>query len=198
MSLPEPLERLAAEFAKFPGVGQRTALRLALHVMGASREEVDSLRRALADVKERVIVCSGCFNLSSDPVCEICASPERDARMVCVVVSPQDVTAIERTGRFNGRYHVLHGQISAFEGLTPERLRLPELVERCQREGVTEVVVATSAEPEGVATASWIQKRLKPLGVSVTKLARGIPVGTEVEYADPMSLSEALEGRRAL
>ncbi|MCX7623864.1 MAG: recombination mediator RecR [Thermomicrobium sp.] len=194
----EPIARLIDEFAKLPGIGPKTASRLAYHLLRSSREDALALAQAIVEVKERVHYCSRCFNLTDVDPCQICADPARDQRTICVVEDPLDVLALERTGAFQGVYHVLHGVISPVDGIGPERLRIRELLERVQQERPAEVILALNPNIEGDATAMYLARQLIPLGVTVTRPASGLPAGGDLEYADEVTLGRALAGRRAL
>lgn len=193
----QPVARLIDELAKLPGIGPKTASRLAYHLLRAPREEATALAEAILEMKERIRLCSVCFNITESDPCPICADPTRD-KAICVVEEPLDVVALERTGQFKGRYHVLHGAISPVEGIGPEKLRIQELLERVRREGPDEVIVATNLDLPGEATATYLHRLLVPLGVNVTRPASGLPVGGDLEYADEVTLGRALAGRRAL
>ena len=193
----QPVARLIDEFAKLPGVGPKTASRLAFYLLRGSREEATALAEAILDVKERIRLCSNCFNITESDPCAICADPTRD-KAICVVEEPLDVVALERTGQLKGRYHVLHGAISPVEGIGPDKLKIRELLERVRREDPDEVIVATNLDLPGEATATYLHRLLVPLGVNVTRPASGLPVGGDLEYADEITLGRALTGRRAL
>ncbi len=193
----QPVARLIDEFAKLPGIGPKTASRLAYHLLRGSREEATALAEAILDVKERIRLCSVCFNTTETDPCAICADPNRE-RAICVVEEPLDVVALERTGQFKGRYHVLHGAISPVEGVGPDKLKIKELMDRVRAEGPAEVIVATNLDLPGEATATYLHRQLVPLGVNVTRPASGLPVGGDLEYADEVTLGRALVGRRAL
>ena len=193
----QPVAKLIDEFAKLPGIGPKTASRLAYHVLRTSREEAAALADAILDVKERIRLCSVCFNTTESDPCPICADPGRD-RIICVVEQPLDVVALERTGQFKGRYHVLHGALSPVEGVGPDKLRIQELVARVRTEEPTEVIVATNLDLPGEATATYLHRLLVPLGVSLTRPASGLPAGGDLEYADEVTLGRALTGRRAI
>ena len=193
----QPVARLINELARLPGIGPKTASRLAYHLLRASREEAISLAEAILDVKERVRLCSICFNTTESDPCAICADPGRD-RTICVVEEPLDVVALERTGQFKGRYHVLHGAVSPVEGIGPNQLKIRELVERVDRERPEEVIVATNLDLPGEATAAYLHRLLAPLGVTVSRPASGLPAGGDLEYADEVTLGRALVGRRVL
>ena len=191
---PKPLNRLINEFSKLPGIGGKTAQRLAFHVLSLSTPEVESLANAIRDAKQNV-----CGNLTDQDPCSICSDPQRDPKVICVVESPQDVLAMERIREFNGRYHVLHGTISPVEGIGPGDINLKSLIVRLQKEPeVEEVIIATNPNIEGEATAMYISRLLKPSGIRVTRIAHGIPVGGDLEYADEVTLLKAMEGRREI
>ena len=194
--LPEPLERLIQEFSRLPGVGPKTAQRLAFHILRADRQRADSLADAVRDLKLRIGYCERCYNIAEGRHCLICESARRDPALVCVVESPLDLLAIERTAEYHGLYHVLHGVISPIDGIGPQDIHLPELLERVRTDSVTEVIIATDADIEGEATAVYIQRALQHLGVSVTRPAHGLPVGGDLEYADELTVARALSGRR--
>jgi len=197
VQLPEPLERLIQELSRLPGIGPKTAQRLAFHLLRADRQRADSLARAIADVKARIGYCERCFNIAEGSLCTICSSPKRDASLLCVVESALDVLAVERTSEYGGLYFVLHGVISPLDGIGPEQIHVPQLLDRVREEGVTEVIVATDADIEGEATAVYLQRALAPLGVTVTRPAHGLPVGGDLEYADELTLARAMAGRRS-
>ena len=192
------IERLVRELSKFPGVGEKTATRLALHILRSSTEDVHSLAESILAVKEKVQLCTICFNMSDSEKCNICKNESRDSRLVCVVEGPQDVAAIERTGEFRGLYHVLHGVLSPLDGIGPEDLKIESLVEKVASGRIEEVIMATNPKVEGETTALYVAKLLKPFGVKVTRLAQGLPMGGELEYFDEATVSKALEGRRVL
>jgi recombination protein RecR len=193
-----PVARLIEEFSKLPGVGTKTAQRLAYHVLRASTDDARALAAALVSIKEDVAYCGICCNITETGVdpCDICADPRREATRICVVEEPLDVLAIERTGEFRGRYHVLHGAISPIDGIGPDRLRTRELVVRVAEGGVDEVILATNPNLEGEATAMYLADLLAPHVASVTRIARGLPVGGDLEYADDVTLIRSLQGRR--
>jgi recombination protein RecR len=193
----QPVARLINELARLPGIGPKTASRLAYHLLRASRDEAISLAEAILDVKERVRLCSSCFNTTEVDPCALCLDSSRD-RTICVVEEPLDVLALERTGQFNGRYHVLHGAVSPVEGIGPDQLKIRELVDRVQRERPEEVIVATNLDLPGEATAAYLHRLLAPLGVTVSRPASGLPAGGDLEYADEVTLGRALVGRRVL
>ena len=190
------LEQLIAELTKLPSVGQKSAQRLALHLLRASREEALQLAEAIRAVKEHVGFCGLCGNFSEQDPCLICRDEQRDGSLVCVVEQPVDVLAFERTGQFKGRYHVLGGALSPLDGTHPEDLRIRQLLERLQREPIKEVLLATNPNVAGEATALYLSRLLAPLGVRVTRIARGVPMGSDLEYSDLVTLARALQGRR--
>ena len=196
-ALARPLARLIDELGKLPGVGPKTAQRLAYFILRSSQEDARALGDAIRAVKEELRYCSTCFNIAEADPCAVCAADDRDAALVCVVEEPLDVLAIERTGGYRGRYHVLHGAISPVNGVRPDDLRIAPLVERVRKGGVEEVILATNPNLEGEATAMYIAQLLATAQVRVTRLASGLPVGGDLEYADELTLSRALEGRRA-
>jgi len=192
----EPIQRLIEAFERLPGIGPKSASRLAFYLLRAPEDQVQELADAVATLKENIVYCSRCQNLSQTDPCAICSDPTRDQHLVCVVEDPLDVVAIERTGVFKGVYHVLHGAINPVEGIGPEDLRVDALLERLEREPIEEIIIATNPNMEGEATAMYLARLLHPKGVRVTRLARGLPVGGDLEYADEITLSRALEGRR--
>lgn len=193
----QPVARLINELARLPGIGPKTASRLAYHMLRAPRDEAVSLAEAIIEVKERVRLCSVCFNTTEADPCEICLDPARDTA-ICVVEEPLDVVALERTGQFKGRYHVLHGAVSPVEGIGPDRLKIRELIARVERESPQEVIIATNLDLPGEATATYLHRLLAPLGVTVTRPASGLPAGGDLEYADEVTLGRALIGRHVL
>lgn len=193
---PKQLENLINELQKFPSIGAKTAQRLALHVLDHP-EEARSLAGALVGVRQ-VKLCQRCFNISGEDLCDICADPGRSQETVCVVEQAKDIMAIERTGQYHGLYHVLGGAIAPMDGVGPEKLKIAELLERLKDAPIKEVIIATNPNMEGEATAMYLSKLLKPLGIRTTRIASGIPVGGDLEYADEMTLGKALEGRRDL
>ena len=193
-----PLVILAEKFASLPGIGMKSAQRLAYHVMSMNEQEVSDFAQALLDAKHNVRSCKCCQNLTEREICPICSDDERDHSVICVVEGPKDVTAFERTREYNGVYHVLHGLLSPMDGITPDRLRFKELLARIAQGGVEEVIMATNPTVEGDATAMYAANLLKPLGVKVTRLAFGLPVGGLLEYADEVTLYKALENRNEL
>lgn len=199
MAYSDPIQRLVRELSKLPGIGQKTAARLAFHILRSPSEQARALAVALVEVKEKIRLCSTCMNLTELDPCELCQDPARDRNTLCVVAHPPDLLAVERTGSYRGRYHVLHGVLSPLEGIGPDDLRLRELLARLQgpsAEPVDEVIVATSPNVEGEATAMYVARTLKPLGVRVTRIASGLPIGGDLEYADGVTITRALEVRR--
>jgi len=194
--VPRPVTRLIDELSRLPGIGPKTASRLAYFLLRAPAEQVLSLADALRLVKERTTLCSVCFNIAESSPCSICASSDREAAQICVVEEPLDVLAVERTRMYRGLYHVLHGAISPVEGIGPDELKIRELINRARTGQVREVLLATNPNLEGEATAMYIARQLMPLGIRVTRLARGLPIGGDLEYADEITLGQALEGRR--
>ena len=195
---PESVTRLIEEFSRLPGIGPKTASRLTFYLLRAPKEQAEALARAIGELREKTVYCSICFNIAEESPCPICRDEERDRSIICVVEEPLDVLAIERTGEYNGLYHVLHGAISPVEGIGPEDLKIRELLERLRTEPVREVILATNPSLEGEATAMYLHRQIAPLGIKVTRLARGLPVGGDLEYADEVTLARALEGRREM
>jgi len=190
------VQTLIDELGRLPGVGPKSAQRIAFHLLKVDAVDARRLARAIEDAKDRVRWCSRCFNIAQEELCQFCRDERRDPTVVCVVEDPRDIVAVERTTRFTGRYHVLQGAISPIEGVGPEQLRVKELVTRIPAEGVQEVILATNPNIEGETTALYLAKLLQPLGVTVTRIASGLPVGGDLEYADELTLGRALEGRR--
>jgi len=197
-TIPEPVSRLIDEFSRLPGIGPKTASRLTFFLLRAADDQATALADALRDLKARMRFCEVCFNITEASPCVVCRSDERSRQVICVVEEPLDVLAIERTRQFRGLYHVLHGAISPMEGIGPDDLKIRELVERVGQGAVNEVILATNPSLEGENTAAFIQRKLTPYSVRVTRLARGLPVGGDVEYADEITLIRALEGRREM
>ncbi|HET9488937.1 MAG TPA: recombination mediator RecR [Methylomirabilota bacterium] len=195
---PEPVARLIDALQRLPGIGPKSAQRLTFFLLKRPADEVREFSEALLAVKERIVYCQLCFNVTDQDPCRICADPGRDARQLCVVEEPNDLLAMERTGEYRGRYHVLLGALSPLDGIGPEDLKIRELLARLDAGGTTEVILATNPNVEGEATALYLAKLLRPLGVRVTRIARGLPVGGDLEYADQVTLSKALEGRREI
>lgn len=195
---PASIRQLIRLMARLPGIGEKTAERLALHLLYASNHLVEELARSILDVKQKVRLCSRCFSLSDDELCPICSNPARDGSMVCVVEQPGDMAALEKSGSFNGVYHVLSGVLSPMSGVGPDDIRIRELIDRVGAGGVREVVLATGTSVEGEATAAYIAGRLATLPVSVTRIASGVPMGGDLKYVDQVTLKKAMESRRAL
>lgn len=193
-----PLAKLIEHFRALPGIGQKTAVRLAYHVLDMEPSKAKALADAILEAKAKIGYCQTCFNLSDQNPCQICASEKRDHSVICVVEQPQDVAAMERMRDYNGVYHVLHGALSPLEGVGPEQLKIKELLPRVADDTVKEVIMATNPNVEGEATAMYIAKLLKPMGIKVTRLARGLPIGGDLEYADEVTLSKAMENRREI
>jgi len=194
--LPEPLERLIQELSRLPGIGPKTAQRLAFHLLRVDRQRADSLAQAIEDVKARIGYCERCYNIAEGSLCWICASPRRDQSVLCVVESAFDVLAIERTSEYSGLYFVLHGVISPIDGIGPEQIHVQQLLDRVREEATSEVIIATDADIEGEATAVYLQRALSPFAARVTRPAHGLPVGGDLEYADELTLARAMAGRR--
>jgi recombination protein RecR len=191
-----PVQTLIDELGRLPGIGPKSAQRIAYYLLKAAPDDANRLARAITEAKARVSWCRRCFNVAQGELCGFCRDDRRDAALLCVVEEPRDIVAVERTHEFSGRYHVLQGAISPIEGIGPEQLRVKELLRRVGDESVTEVILATNPNIEGEATAMYLAKLLQPLGVTVTRLASGLPVGGDLEYADEVTLGRALEGRR--
>jgi recombination protein RecR len=196
LSLPEPLLRLVEQLQKLPGIGAKGAQRLAFHLLKNPREDAERLCEAIRDVKERVTYCSLCNNITDADPCVYCTSASRDQRLICVVEEPQNVSVVEKTREFRGLYHVLMGALSPLHGVGPDDLKIKGLLGRVGAGGVDEVILATNPNVEGEATALYLARLLKPLGVRVTRIAMGIPVGSDLEYADEVTMTRAMEGRR--
>jgi len=194
----EPVSRLIEELGKLPGIGPKSAARLAYYLLRIPEAEARALAEAIIAVKDKTVLCSSCQNITDSDPCAICTSDERDHSIICVVKEPLDILALERTGRYKGLYHVLHGVLSPMDGIGPEDLKIKELLERIKTGSVKEVILATNPNLEGEATAMYIQKLLSPLGLRLTRLARGLPVGGDLEYADEVTLTHALEGRQEM
>lgn len=194
----EPIARLLEELERLPGVGPKSAQRLAFHILKGSDDAAQRLAESIVEVRRRIHFCPTCFNFAAADLCEFCADPGRDRTVICVVEEPRDVVAIERTGEFRGLYHVLQGAISPIDGVGPDELKIRELVGRLEDGSVTEIVVATNPNVEGETTALYLARLLKPLGLRVTRIASGLPVGGDLEYADEVTLGRALEARREM
>lgn len=193
---PKSVQRLIDELAKLPGVGEKSAQRLAFHLLEAPKSEMSDLADALTNVSVQVKECPECHSVTDSERCEICSNPNRDQSIICVVEDTRDLYAIERTGEYNGIYHVLHGVISPLEGVGPGDIRAKELLDRVAENPVEEVIMATNPSPEGEATATYLKNKLAPLGPKVTRLAKGVPIGADMEYVDEITLTKALEGRQ--
>jgi recombination protein RecR len=196
VSQPEPLTRLIEQLQRLPGIGRKSAQRLAFHILRNPREDAERLCDAVRDVKDRVTYCSVCNNITEVDPCELCTSGDRDQRVICVVEEPQNVMAIENTRDFKGLYHVLMGAISPLQGIGPDDLRIKGLLTRVGNGGIDEVILATNPNVEGEATAIYLARLLKPLGARVTRIAMGVPVGSDLEYTDEVTMHKAMEGRR--
>jgi len=194
----ESIERLVDEFVRLPGIGRKSAQRLALYILKVSRPEAQRFALAIMDVKDKVGYCSVCGNIAEAQTCSICADGRRETGVLCVVEQPSDIIAIERTGQYRGLYHVLLGAISPLDGIGPEELRIRELVKRANEEKLEEIIVATNPTAQGETTAVYISQLLKPSGVKVTRIARGLPVGSDIEYCDEQTLTKAFEGRKEI
>ena len=192
------IEKLIESFERLPSIGHKTAVRLAFHMLDLSKEETDEFINSIINAKEKLKYCSNCYNISDTDPCPICSSPKRDNSVICVVEDVRDVMAMERTHEFKGVYHVLHGTISPMNGIGPEDIKIKELLNRIGNGDVKEIIIATNPRVEGEATAIYLSKIIKPLGIKVTRIAHGIPVGGDLEYTDEVTLSKALEGRREL
>ena len=193
-----PVQDLIDELGRLPGVGPKSAQRIAFHLLKLPKDDALRLAKSIVEAKDRVAWCSRCFNLSEGELCGICSDDRRDGHTLCVVEEPKDLVAVEKTGEFKGRYHVLQGAISPIEGIGPDQLRVKELLGRIEPEGVTEVILCTNPNIEGEATAMYLGRLLGPLGLTVTRIASGLPVGGDLEYADELTLGRALEGRRSI
>jgi recombination protein RecR len=197
MNSPGPIARLVCELGKLPGVGEKTAARLAFHILRAPPEDATALAVAITELRARIRLCRVCWDFTERDPCPICCDARRDSSLVCVVAQPQDVLAIERAGGYVGRYHVLHGVLSPLDGIGPDDLRVAELVKRCAVD-IKEVIIATNPSVEGETTAVYLAKLLRPLGVRCSRIATGVPIGGELEYADRLTLSRAIDGRREM
>ena len=193
-----PLANLYEQLRRLPGVGSKTAMRLAYHIIDMPEGEVQQLAEALSSAKKSIHYCSQCYNLTDGEKCAICSDPSRDSFTICVVEQPQDIAAMERSRGYNGLYHVLHGVLSPLDGVGPDKLRIRELFQRLQQESISEIIIATNSDVEGEATATYLAQLLKPIGITVSRIAHGLPMGGDLEYADEVTLSKALENRRAM
>jgi recombination protein RecR len=194
----QPISRLIQELTKLPGVGEKTASRLAMHILRGSREDAEGLARAVLEVKEKIRLCGQCFNLTDQDPCRICQDAKRSREILCVVSGPEDLMALEKSGAFRGLYHVLHGVLSPLDGVGPQDLRVNELLSRLRGGEIKEVILATNPSVEGEATAQYLSQILRPLNVRVTRIARGVPMGGDLQYIDEMTLSKSLENRSPL
>ena len=192
------ITRLIEEFSKLPGVGRKTAQRLAFHVINMNNNDVEALSKAILEAKREIKYCSVCCNISDSEICSMCSNKNRDASVICVVEDPRDVAAMERTRDYKGQYHVLHGVISPMDGIGPDMIKIKELIQRAGTQDIKEIIMATNPTIEGEATAMYIARLLKPMGIKVTRIAHGLPVGGDLEYADEVTISKALEGRREI
>ena len=198
MAFAPPLERLIERLRKLPGIGQKWAQRLAFHLMRGDEAEARALAEAILEVKEKIRLCSVCFNITDTDPCMVCADAGRDRTALCVIEEPNNLATIDKTGQFRGLYHVLHGALSPLKGIGPDDLKIPALLERLRDGTVKEVILATNPNVEGEATATYLSRLLKPIGVKVTRIALGLPVGSELDYADEVTVGKALEGRREI
>jgi recombination protein RecR len=198
MSNAGPIARLVVELAKLPGVGEKTAARLAFHILRAPAADAAALAAAITDLRAKIRLCSRCWDFTEEDPCDLCRDQRREPGLLCVVAHPQDVIAIERTGGYRGLYHVLHGVLAPLDNVGPEDLRIAELVRRCGEGDVEEVIVATNPSVEGETTAVYLAKLIRPLGIKVSRIATGVPMGGELEYADRLTLARAIDGRREL
>ena len=192
------MANLYEQLRRLPGVGSKTAMRLAYHIIDMPEGEVQQLAEALSSAKKSIHYCSQCYNLTDGEKCAICSDPSRDSFTICVVEQPQDIAAMERSHGYNGLYHVLHGVLSPLDGVGPDKLKIRELFQRLQRESIREIIIATNSDVEGEATATYLAQLLKPIGITVSRIAHGLPMGGDLEYADEVTLSKALENRRAM
>ena len=193
-----PITRLIEEFSKLPGVGRKTAQRLAFHIINMNTNDVEALSKAIIEAKREIKYCSVCCNITDTDPCSMCSNKNRDSQVICVVEDPRDVAAMERTKEFKGQYHVLNGVISPMDGIGPDMIKIKELIQRLGTQDVREIIMATNPTIEGEATAMYIARLLKPMGIKVTRIAHGLPVGGDLEYADEVTISKALEGRREI
>lgn len=192
------VENLISELTRLPGIGKKTAQRLAFFIMGMPGEDALSMAKAIITIKEKARFCKQCFNITEDEICSICRDPRRNSEKICVVEEPSNLIVIENTKIYNGHYHVLLGALSPIDGITPERLKIGELIERVRQNNISEVIIATNPNTKGETTAQYISKELKPLGVKISRIAYGLPIGGDIEFADEVTLSKALEGRNEM
>ncbi|MFZ0456783.1 MAG: recombination mediator RecR [Ignavibacteriaceae bacterium] len=195
MQIAEPLQTAIEELSKLPSIGKKTAQRLALHILKSDSQSVENLVKAIQELKTRLRFCSRCFNISVDELCEICKNPKRDNSVICIVEEASDVIAIEKTNEFNGMYHVLGGVLSPLSGIDPESLRIKELLKRFETEEIKEIILALNPDTEGETTSLYLAKLIKPLGIRVSRIARGLPIGGDLEFADEATISRAVTGR---
>ena len=195
---PQSIRNAINQLVRLPGIGQRTAERLAMHLLRATEKEVNNLARSLVDLKKQTVLCSRCFTLSDSPLCRICRDPSRTQTLLCVVEGPAEMMAVEKSGAYTGLYHVLHGVLSPMDGIGPDDIRINELLKRIEQETITEIVLATSTQVEGEATAAYLVERLKPYHITTTRIASGMPVGGDLKYTDPVTLKNAMEKRHAI
>lgn len=193
-----PLNNLYEQLRHLPGIGSKTAMRLAYYLIDMPQEDVQKLADTLLAAKKNIKLCENCFNLSETTLCELCSDNKRDKTVICVLEQPQDILPLERSQSYNGMYHILHGALSPLDGISPDRLKLKELVRRLNDSSIQEVIIATSSSVEGEATATYIARLIKPLGVTVSRIAQGLPIGTNLEYVDELTLFKAIENRRIL
>ena len=198
MDLAEPMARLIDEFKRLPGIGQKSAQRIAFHVLRATREDAERLVQAVLNVKDRMRLCARCHNISDEELCPICSDSNRNQKFLCVVEEPRNILVIEKTRQFNGLYHVLHGSLSPLRGVGPEQLKVKSLLERLESGTIEEIIVATNPTVEGEATAVYLSRLLKPLGVKVTRIGMGIPVGSDLDYVDEVTMLKSIEGRKEI
>ena len=198
MDFAEPMARLIDEFKRLPGIGQKSAQRIAFHVLRSTREEAERLAQAVLEVKDRMRLCEICHNISDAETCPICSDSSRNQKLLCVVEEPRNIIVIERTRQYSGRYHVLHGSLSPLRGVGPEQLKVKSLLERLQSGTIEEIIIATNPNVEGEATAVYLSRLLKPLGVRVTRIGMGIPVGSDLDYVDEVTMLKSMEGRKEI
>ncbi len=194
----EPIRKFVDEIVKLPGIGRKTATRLAFYILKMPSEEVHSLSKSIADLKDRIRFCSACFNITDSELCQICSDQGRDKKMICVVEEPSNIIPIEQSSSYRGLYHVLMGSISPIQGVGPDELKIKELIGRLESKEVSEVIIATNPNVEGEATAVYLSRLIKPLGIKVSRIAVGLPVGSDLEYTDEVTMSKALDGRREI
>lgn len=196
MEYPDSIKNLIDQFSKLPSLGPKSAERIVFYLLKQSKDDLKKLTKNIENLKDEIKICQSCFNISTKSPCPICTNRQRDHATICVVAQLQDVLVIEKTGEYNGLYHVLQGVLNPIEGITPEKLRIKELINRIKKDGIKEIIIATNPDLEGESTAMYLTRQLKPLKVKVTRLAKGLPVGADLEYADEITVSNALKGRR--